>query len=145
MKKVLLLIAVVIQLTGCASVQMGDAAEDTRLKSFPTVSADKAGIYVYRNEMFGAAIKAVIEIDDKHLGQTASKTYLYKEVTPGKHTITVRSEKDHSLTIDAKGGTLTYIWQEMKMGMFAARAKLHLMSEEKGRKGVMEGKLAYTK
>ena len=39
-------------------------------------------------------------------------------------------------------GTLTYIWQEVKMGMWAAASKLHLVSPEQGQKGVRESKLA---
>jgi hypothetical protein len=29
------------------------------------------------------------------------------------------------------------VWQEVKMGVFSPRTKLHLVTEEQGRKGVM--------
>ncbi|WP_374406914.1 DUF2846 domain-containing protein [Hydrogenophaga sp.] len=130
--------------TGCASVNMADATQDAARKTF-TAPADKAGIYVYRNETFGAAIKMPVAVDGQLIGQTAANTYLYKEVVPGKHKIESLTEgADNKLEVDVKPGTLTYIWQEVKMGMWAAASKLHLVSPEQGKKGVMETKLAVT-
>jgi hypothetical protein len=36
---------------------MGDEARDTQLKTFSAVPKDKAGLYIYRNERMGAAVK----------------------------------------------------------------------------------------
>lgn len=128
-------------LGGCASVPMGDPQRDAALKNFK-IAPDKAAIYVYRNESMGAAIKMDVAIDGQPIGQTAAKTFLYKEVTPGKHTVTSKAETTDSLEVDVKPGTLTYIWQEVKMGFMMARSKLNLMSEAEGRKGVLETNLA---
>jgi hypothetical protein len=131
-------------LVGCASVPMGDAKRDSALKAFAT-KPDTAGVYVYRNENFGGAIRMDVEIDGKPIGQTAAKTFLYKEVTPGKHTVTSKSENSDSIEIDAVGGKLYYIWQEVKLGFLLARTRLQLMGEEEGRKGVLETQLAETR
>ena len=56
MKNLLIAAALASSLFGCASVPMGDAKQDAALKTF-SIPADKAGIYVYRNESFGAAVK----------------------------------------------------------------------------------------
>lgn len=135
------LAAAALVLSGCASVPMGDPQKDAALKTFK-IAPDKAGIYVYRNESMGAAIKMDVAINGQPMGQTAAKTYLYKEVTPGKYTITSKAENTDALDVDAKPGTLTFIWQEVKMGFMMARSKLQLMSETEGRKGVMETSLA---
>lgn len=42
-------------------------------------------------------------------------------------------------------GTLSYIWQEIRMGFLGPRTKLHAMDESEGQKGVRETKLAETK
>lgn len=131
-------------LAGCASVPMGDAKQDAALKTF-TVPADKAGLYIYRNESMGAAIKMDVEVDGKAIGQTAANTYLYKEVAPGKHLVTSKAENTDSIEIEAKPGTLNYVWQEVKMGLMYARTKLNLVDEAEGKKGVLETKLAETK
>lgn len=132
---------IALAISGCASVPMGDPTQDAALKTF-SVAKDKAGIYVYRNESMGAAVKMGVSIDGQAIGQTAAKTYFYKEVTPGKHTVSSTAENTDTLEVDAKPGTLTFIWQEVKMGLLYARNKLHLVSEEEGKKGVKETTLA---
>ena len=144
MKNLIWIAALSISLVGCASVNMGDAKQDAALKTF-TTSKDKTGVYIYRNESMGAAIKMNVELDGKTIGQTAAKTYLYKEVTPGKHTFTSKAENDSSIEVDAKPGTMLYIWQEVKMGFIGARSKLQLVDQAQGQKGVQETQLAETK
>ena len=144
MKNLILIAALSISLVGCASVNMGDAKQDAALKTF-TTSKDKTGVYIYRNESMGAAIKMNVELDGKPIGQTAAKTYLYKEVTPGKHTFTSKAENDSSIEVDGKPGTMLYIWQEVKMGFIGARSKLQLVDQAQGQKGVQETQLAETK
>lgn len=132
--------AALLALTGCASVPKGDAAQDAALKTF-AAKPDLAGIYVYRNENFGAAVKMDVDVDGKPLGQTAAKTYLYKEVPAGKHRITSKSENDDSIEVDTVAGKLYYVWQEVKMGLLYARTKLHLVDEATGQAGVKESEL----
>jgi hypothetical protein len=127
--------------SGCASVNMADPAQDAARKSF-TAPADKAGIYIYRNETMGAAVKMPVTVNGQMVGQTAANTYLYQEVAPGKVKVESLTEgKENTLEFEAKAGTLSYIWQEVKMGMWAAASKLHLVSAEQGQKGVKETRL----
>lgn len=144
MKKIFIAAVLASSLVGCASVPMGDEKQDAALKTF-SVPADKAGVYIYRNESMGAAVKMDVEVDGQVIGQTAANTYLYKEITPGKHTISSKAENTHTIEIDAKPGTLTYVWQEVKMGILYARTKLNLVDEEEGKEGVLETTLAASK
>lgn len=129
---------------GCASVPMGDAKRDAELKAFQA-KPDSSGIYVYRNETFGAAVYMDVELDGRHIGRTASKVYLYSDVKPGKHTVTSRAENEDTLELETVAGKLYYVWQEVKMGLWSGRSKLHLMGDEEGKKGVLECNLAATK
>lgn len=144
MRKLLFAFAVISSLAGCATVPMGSAEQDATLKKF-TPPADKAGLYIYRNESMGSAVTMHVLLDNTPIGDTAAKTYLYKEIAPGKHVITSLAENTDTLEIDAKAGTAIYVWQEVKMGAFSARTKLHLVDEATGQKGVSESKLAETK
>jgi Protein of unknown function (DUF2846) len=144
MDKLITLAVVVLAICGCASVPMGDPQQDAALKTFKT-APDKAGIYIYRNESMGAAVKMDVAVDGEPIGQTAAKTYLFKEVSPGKHTVTSSAENTDTLEVDVKQGTLAYVWQEVKMGLLYARTKLHLVTEEEGKKGVEETSLAVSK
>lgn len=131
-------------LSGCASVAMVDPQRDAAAKTF-VAPADKAGLYVYRNELIGSAVKMDVAIDGKDVGQTVAKTYLYKEVAPGKHVITSSAEDTAILEVDTRPGALYYVWQEVKMGILFARSKLHLVGEEEGRKGVLETRMIETR
>jgi hypothetical protein len=144
MKRLLLAAFFALSLVGCASVNMGDPKQDAAAKTFKAPQGS-AGVYIYRNESMGAGVKMDVEIDGKPVGQTVAKTFLYKEVAPGKHTITSKAENTDTLEIDAKPGVLYYIWQEVKMGVLYARNKLQLVDEATGKKGVLETNLAETK
>ena len=133
-------LALLALLTGCASVPMASMERDTAAKNF-VVKSDKANIYVYRNETFGAAIKMPVALDGKLVGDTASKTYMVLEVSPGNHTIVSKTENDSTVVLDLAAGRNYYVWQEVKMGMFAARSALHEVDEATGRAGIAECKL----
>ncbi len=102
---------------------------------------DAANLYIYRNETFGAAVKMQLLVDGMAVGDTVAHTYILKQVTPGSHTITSKSENDATLTLSTEAGKNYYVWQEVKMGLLMARSKLSQVSEEEGKQGVMESKL----
>ena len=141
MFKLIAALALSLALIGCASVPMGDVKQDAALKTFQ-VPADKAGIYVFRNESMGAAVKMDVIIDGQNIGETAAKTFMYREVAPGKHTVASKAENTDTIDVEIAPGKAAYIWQEVKMGFMFARTQLHLVSEEEGKKGVLETKLA---
>lgn len=130
----------VLALSGCASVPMADKNADVQAKAFMPAS-DKATVYIYRNETFGSAIKMPVLIDNVSVGDTASKTYIEKQLAPGQHTITSKTEKDSSVSINMLAGQIYYVWQEVKMGMWAAGSALHVVDAQKGQAGVRESKM----
>ena len=134
---VLILAAV---MTGCASVPMASLEQDTKAKQF-VVKRNKSNIYIYRNETFGAAVTLQVDLDGKPIGKTAANTYLAVEVKPGKHRIVSHGENEESLVLNAKAGRNHFVWQEIKMGVFSAGSKLHLVDGKTGRAGVNECKL----
>jgi hypothetical protein len=135
------LVSLVIALaSGCASVQMASPDRDAEAKSF-SVAPQKANIYVYRNEVFGAAIKMPVALNGRLVGDTASKTYIRLEVPPGEHTLVSKAENDAVAKISAVAGRNYFVWQEVKMGMFSARSALQEVDEATGKAGVQECKL----
>jgi len=131
------LLAVTALVTGCASVPMASVDRDTQAKTF-SVKPDKANIYVYRNESFGAAVKIDVDLDGKPVGQTAAKTYFSLEVPPGKHTLSSKAENTDTLDVIAEAGKNYFIWQEVKLGLLFARNKLQFVDEAAGKAGVAE-------
>lgn len=142
MKKIVLLCMAILvaMLTGCASVPMASLDQDAKAKDF-TPQPDKATLFIYRNETFGAAIPITVSVNDRTIGQTASKTYFRFNVNPGRYKIKAHAENVAELSVDAISGRNYFIWQEMKMGMWSARANLTQVDDSTGRAGVSESKL----
>jgi len=146
MKKTLLLLTLGIMafLTGCASVPMASMEADQEAKKF-TLPSNDANIYLYRNESMGGAVSMTVSLDGRMAGNTGPKTYFLWRVAPGKHEIASHTENTAKIVIDTKAGNNYYVWQEVKMGMWAARSQLHKVSKEQGQKAVNECKLANSK
>jgi PBP1b-binding outer membrane lipoprotein LpoB len=133
----------VILSTGCASVPMASAEQDKQAKTF-AVKPDKANIYVYRNETFGAAIKMPVALNGKLVGDTAAKTYMKLEVPAGEHSLLSKTENDSIVKINAVPGKNYFVWQEVKMGLWAARSSLQLVDDAVGKAAVNECNLIET-
>ena len=130
-------------MTGCASVPMAARSDDAAAKQFAPV-ADKGTVYIYRDEIMGSAIKMPLLVDGISIGDTGPKTYLEVALPPGTHSVTSKTEKDVTISVDVQAGKTYFIWQEVKMGMWAARSQLHIVDEAKGKKGVLECSMVRT-
>lgn len=130
-------------LTGCASVPMESAEKDQALKSFTAPASDKAGIYIFRDSSLGPALKKTVKIDGETIGETATHTYFYRLVNPGRHVLATESEfGDNTLELVTQGGHNYYVRQSIKLGVFVGGAKLTLVPEAEGKQGVRDSKLA---
>jgi len=130
----------VFMLVGCASVPMAPKDRDLAAKSF-TPKPGKAQIYVYRNETLGSAVRMVVSLDGRVIGQTGAKTFFWWEVEPGEHKISSHTENTADIVLKTEPDKLYFVWQEVKMGMWGPRSLLHQVDEETGKLGVMECEL----
>ncbi len=130
----------VLLLLGCASVPLAPLDQDIKAKNFMPLP-NKASLYVYRNENFGAAIPMTVSLNGKALGQTAAKTYFRLNLPPGKYKIESYAENVSALLLTTEPGKNYFVWQEVKMGMWMARSLLQQTDEATGRAGVMESQL----
>lgn len=83
MKKAVVAVAIVTTLTmsGCATVPMASQEESDKAKTFE-VSADKAGLYIFRDSFVGQALKKTVWFDGEALGETAPSTFFYTSNVP---------------------------------------------------------------
>lgn len=135
--KALMLIVAALLMAGCASVPMASSDQDARAKTF-AVAPGKANIYVYRNEMMGAAIKMPVILDGQVVGETSAKSYFALEVAPGRHTLASQSASNSVVDVVAQAGKNYFVWQEVKMGMLSAGSKLQLVDDATGRAAVAD-------
>ena len=142
MKKLtaLVLTLLLALLSGCASVPMASLEQDTQAKDFSPIP-NKAALYIYRNEMFGAAIPMSVSVNGRVLGQTAARTYFRLNLPPGRYSVESHAENVSALQLNTEPGKNYFVWQEVKMGMWMARSQLQQTDETIGRAGVMESKL----
>lgn len=132
-----------MHLTGCASVPMASTDSDNAKKEFTAPPEGKSGLYIYRNSNFGAALKKTVRVDGEIIGETAPYTYFYKELDVGTHELATESEfSDNTLSIDTQSGKNYFVHQYIKLGAFVGGAGLELVTEEVGKKGTLECKLA---
>ncbi len=135
MKKFLSTLTLLIIVTSCASVKRLPQHKDAQTKKF-TTDKKMAGLYVYRDEVFGGFDKMRIYVDNKFFTTTQGKTYAYTKLKPGKYKIKGEAENDSEIEIDLKPGKNYFVWQEVKLGVFRGRNNLSLVSEAKGKSGV---------
>jgi len=141
MKQFIAALFIGLSLAGCATAPMADLQQDAALKTF-TIAPDKAGIFIYRDEILGAAVKMDVWLDGAHLGQNVVGSYLYKSVAPGRHVISSSAEATDALDLEISAGALAFVHQGGMMGSPFVDKKLQLMNESEGRKGVLSTRLA---
>lgn len=126
---------------GCASVPMATPEADRLAKEFRTTPG-KSNLYLFRDENMGGAVKMSVALDGRMLGDTAAKTFLLTTVEPGPHALVSKTENDARLDFAAEPGKNVFVWQEVKMGVFAARSQLHLMEPAVAQERIKECSLA---
>ena len=67
--------AFILLLSACATVEMESVEQDTLRKEFADPSNGKSGLYIYRNSIFGTAVKKSLRVDGIPVGAPAIKTF----------------------------------------------------------------------
>lgn len=139
--KNLMVVAALAILTGCAStVPMAPKEQDAASKTFSAPASDQAGVYIYRtNAYVGKALKKGLSIDGVRIGETAPGVYFHRQVKPGEHSVSTESEfGENSLKFSAEGGKNYYFQQYIKMGVFVGGSGITAVTEEEGKKNVLQ-------
>lgn len=130
--------------SGCASVPMESKALSAKAKEFNPPSDGASGLYIYRTNGVGSALKKDVWVDDKCIGETAPSMFFYEEVEGDKeHKISTESEfSPNDLFVTTESGKNYFIKQYIKMGVFVGGANLELSDEEQGKQDVSGLELA---
>jgi uncharacterized protein DUF2846 len=120
------LILLAAALAGCNTMPLAKPEADTLAKQMKPV-ADKAVIFLFRNEAPSAPWALRVTLDGKEMGDTSAQTYFRWTVEPGEHMIVSYSENAPGLLINAEPGHVYYVWQEVNTGFFQPRTELHLV------------------
>lgn len=133
--KILTLLFLSFLFVSCATVPKASKELDLQAKTFQPVE-DKAVLYIFRDEYFGAALKKQVSMDGKIIGATGPQTFIRVETSEGKHRI--NSNDEDILEIDVIRGKIYYVRQEIKTGVISGSSKLYVVDEARGKNGVMD-------
>lgn len=142
-KTKLILMLIMFSMTlfsGCSSVPLEPKNIAEKAKAFNPPPQDDAGIYVYRDSVFGAALKKDIWIDNKCLGESASKVFFYQKVKGNQeHVIATESEfSPNKVILKTESGKNYFVRQYIKMGVFVGGANLEVVDEKKAKEAIKE-------
>lgn len=116
---------------------------DAVLKTFAAPPADQAGLYIYRDNFGGKALKKSVTVDGKMIGETANRVYFHRLITPGLHKIGTESEfSDNVIDLNAVAGKNYYVRQSIKLGVFVGGARLEVVPEAVGQEALQKCTLA---
>ncbi|MDD1016877.1 DUF2846 domain-containing protein [Pseudomonas rubra] len=124
-------------LSGCAFVPMATPKEESQAKAF-TPSTGMTGLYIYRNEYRGGAIKMQVTVDGRILGKTVANSFLYTELPPGRHVITADGGNTDQIKVNAVPGQNIFVHQAIKAGFAAAGSSMRVVDSQEGQSGVLE-------
>lgn len=133
-----------ILFSGCATVQLEPKEVSQNAKQFNQPSDGKSGLYIFRDSVFGAALKKDIWLDDKCLGESAPLTFFYEDVKGGlEHKISTESEfSPNDLILRTESGKNYFVRQYIRPGLFVGGANLEIVDEEEGKNSIAELELA---
>lgn len=105
-------------------------------------AADKALIYVVRATNYGKMEGMKVSCDNRNIGTTYGKTFLYFQVDPGKHRIVGEAENDTDISLICEAGKTYFIQQKVKMGLLSGRNELVRVSDSDGKNMLNTCKMA---
>lgn len=136
-------ILVLFTAAGCLTVPVTYAPKeaDAEAKSFQ-VPPGMGRVYVFRDENFGSMYPLRLSLEERQVGDFAAMTYAVFDVRPGSYEFSSQTpEASSQVLVDAKEGSINYLWLEMKMGWMHPRVLLQEVDEKRGRQGVNRSKL----
>jgi hypothetical protein len=141
MKQILLIAncAAALFVAGCAStVQYVPMPDQSKAVEDPA----KGRIYVVRPASVGSAVGMNVSDNGNPVGKTGPKGYLCWERQPGDAVISGSSENTSKVSLPVRSGSIHYVFQHIRMGIWIARNDLEVVSEEEGKKQLKKCKPA---
>ncbi|WP_297576237.1 DUF2846 domain-containing protein [uncultured Campylobacter sp.] len=142
--KFLLLCCGLFLLTGCSTGMVKASPERSALvKEFNNPPEGKAGLYLYKHTAGsfrspGEALRTAY-LDDQAIAKLKQYYFIYMDVEPGEHTISVESEfSPNKLKILFEKGKNYFVRQYLKIGIFVNGSNVVLMDEEKAKKALKD-------
>lgn len=129
-KLILCLLSLVI--IGCATVPKASPELTSKAKKIVPPEG-MALVYLIRPSNVGYAVRMNITCNNKIIGSTGGKQFIYIILEPGNYKFASNAENTHELPIVLEADKTYFIEQKVKMGWAQARTELNRVSEQIGR------------
>lgn len=127
-------------ISGCSTAKISD--EDLMVVKNIKTDSSKALVYFVRPAFSGYAIKFHVTCDEKSIGSTNGKRFLFAYIEPGTHKFISKAENSAELFLKVEAGKTYFIEQKPKMGLLYTRNAIEVVDEVKGRKLLAKCKLS---
>ncbi|RZS57899.1 DUF2846 domain-containing protein [Sphaerotilus mobilis] len=123
-------------LSGCGTIQFGDATAEQPLKTFQPV-AGKSSLYVCRENalLVAAGVKSTVLVDGLDIGTVKPNTFVHAVIEPGAHKVQMKNDGiagmyNPAIDIQTQAGALSYLWMGVNGGGFGTYTIDHFQSDE---------------
>jgi hypothetical protein len=126
-------------LVGCAGTKQFVPMPD---QSKAVENPSKGRIYVMRPQSLGYAISMSVADGGNPIGSTGSKGYLCWEREPGDVIVSSTTENTSRVSLPVRPGSIHYVLQNVRMGVWVARTDLEVVDETRGKAALKKCKPA---
>lgn len=143
MKKnsIILTVFILIACSNLSFAQKATEEDEIRAKELKA-PPDKALVYVLRPVKSAFAVVFSVKCDSVPMADLPAGHFVFFYVTPGKHVLSAKTEKQTELELDAEAGKIYYAEAVIKMGWVVARVELQALSAKDGQKKLSKCKLS---
>lgn len=126
---------------GLVSCATGPAYSEVK-STLPPIAKGHGRVFVYRPSTFGAAIKPDVKIDDKVIGTSEGRGFLYSDQTAGTHQISIGTEWTHRNSVTVKPGQPSFVRCKVTPGVIAAHVIPDQVDQATGESDIQSCKLS---
>lgn len=108
--------------------------------SIPAMKPTDGRVYIYRNTIFGAAVRPDVVMNGEVVGESTSGGFFYVDRAAGQVTLSTSTEVEKKITFNLQPGEVRYIRVGISMGFMVGRAVLELVDNATGEREIKETK-----
>ncbi len=124
MKTFITMTLLALSLTGVHANTVLMPEHEAPSQSLFTVPQGMSRIVILRPEDRVVLIGTEVKIDGEPLAAPIGKSLLFKDVVPGKHTVTAYAQDTKTIEVDLKAGETVYVQQRQTFGRLQRHARL---------------------
>jgi hypothetical protein len=131
--KTLCMLSVTSVLFGCASGNPVSESIDVE-----AVPPGMSRIVIYRTQVTGTAVQPHVHVDGNETGKCQPEGAFTVDIAPGKHTLSVKTEKLTTIEVTTSASETVFIECSMTLGVMVGHPKLTPVRAETGREAIKE-------